>query len=317
MADGKWISGLTWQTPTVEAARTVLKARLKLVSHYLPLAVEVADQDIEHVHQLRVATRRAGAALHLFDLCLPTKMGRRANKQLRRLRRAAGEARDWDVFVQMLGSTRLLQSSAAKPVADLLFGYATARRMTAQEHLSTVAARSGPRFEKVREEVLEHLEQPAKIEALAPLGELALARLGDYFRTLDKATATTPTKYEELHQIRILGKRVRYAMELFADCFDTPFRTQLYPALEEAQELLGNITDRHVAAERFNAIRTHTQAYRPIEWPRYQKGLHALIQAQRRWFPKERKRYLAWRPRWQVLLQEFPLEKLALRGERS
>src|SRR5436305_12918635 len=99
MADGKWIEGLGPKAHTAEAARRVLELRLQVVRISLPLAVHDADRDIEHVHRLRVATRRAGAALKLFESCLPNKAFRRARKQLRAMRRAAGEARDWDVFI--------------------------------------------------------------------------------------------------------------------------------------------------------------------------------------------------------------------------
>src|SRR5438874_1912100 len=98
MADGKWIPGLTSDTPVVEAARLVLSVRLDVVGHFLPLATQHADDDVEHVHHLRVATRRTAAALRLFRDCLPAKRAKEARKRLKRIRRAAGEARDWDVF---------------------------------------------------------------------------------------------------------------------------------------------------------------------------------------------------------------------------
>src|SRR5690349_24128611 len=98
MAGGKWISDLTSDTPVADAARHALTVRLDVVREYLPLALHEADKDPEHVHQLRVGTRRARAALDIFALCLPQKAYKSAKKLLRGLRRAAGEARDWDVF---------------------------------------------------------------------------------------------------------------------------------------------------------------------------------------------------------------------------
>ena len=50
-----------------------------------------------------------------------------------------------------------------------------------------------------------------------------------------------------LHQMRISGKRVRYAMELLAGAFDDSFRTELYPIYAEVQELLGTINDHATA----------------------------------------------------------------------
>src|SRR5437763_965344 len=99
MADGKWISGLTPDTPLGEAAREVLAVRLGVVAECLPPAVGGADGDPEHVHRLRVATRRAAAALRIFADCLPGKARKATRRRLRAVRRAAGEARDWDVFL--------------------------------------------------------------------------------------------------------------------------------------------------------------------------------------------------------------------------
>src|SRR4051812_19790464 len=99
MADGKWISDLRCDTPLTDAARRVLTVRLEVVRDHLPLAAPHADEDVEHVHQPRVGPRRAGAALDIFKDCLPDKVYKSTRKRLRRVRRAAGAARDWDVFL--------------------------------------------------------------------------------------------------------------------------------------------------------------------------------------------------------------------------
>ena len=68
----------------------------------LPLAAHLAEHDIEHVHRLRVATRRAVAALKLYRDCWPDKPARWMKKRLRKIRRAAGDARDLDVLADRL-----------------------------------------------------------------------------------------------------------------------------------------------------------------------------------------------------------------------
>src|SRR4051812_43428548 len=100
--DGKWFAHVRPDMPVAKAARHVLQLRLQVVAYYLPRALDESEKDPENVHQLRVATRRAGAALRIFRHCLPAKIFKRARKRLRRLRRAAGEVRDWDVFLDRL-----------------------------------------------------------------------------------------------------------------------------------------------------------------------------------------------------------------------
>src|SRR5437660_8796974 len=135
MADGKWIAELTADTPLREAARHALKVRLHVVRDHLPLAVEEGERDPEHVHQLRVATRRAGAALRIFGSCLAGKALKTVKKRLRRTRRAAGEARDWDVFLSDALARRNEVAAAQQAGLSYLFGYAAAQRAAAQSHL--------------------------------------------------------------------------------------------------------------------------------------------------------------------------------------
>src|SRR5437016_5278776 len=123
MAGGKWISGLTAEMPVAEAARRVFEVRLEPIDRALAQVRERPDGDPEDVHQLRVGTRRAVAALNIFEACLPGKVYRKGRRRLRRLRRAAGAARDWDVFLATLAQRRR-PSPRQQPGLDLLRGYA-------------------------------------------------------------------------------------------------------------------------------------------------------------------------------------------------
>jgi CHAD domain-containing protein len=122
LACGKWISDLKATTPVVDAARHVLTVRLEVVRDYLPLALQQADRDPEHVHQLRVGTRRARAALDIFACCLPLKVYKGARKHLRSIRQVAGEARDWDVFVASLTQWGREHGRKMSPGLDCLVG---------------------------------------------------------------------------------------------------------------------------------------------------------------------------------------------------
>src|SRR5262245_48894926 len=169
MADGKWIPDLTPETPLVEAARRALALRLQVVADHLPKAVAAAEEDVEHVHQLRVATRRADAALRLFHLCLPRKVYRRARKRLRKIRRAAGAARDWDVFLISLGERIEAAPAAQVPGIDFLIGHALGERDAAQEQLENV--------ESEQADFVDFLAQV--VAAVRPVGEGQLERLGE------------------------------------------------------------------------------------------------------------------------------------------
>ena len=106
----KWIKEVSPDQPASKVARVALKRRLDVVADYLPQAAKHADEDIEHVHQLRVATRRAIAAIRVFEDQLPRRRTRQMKQILRRVRQTAGNARDLDVLYHRLES-HVAQSS--------------------------------------------------------------------------------------------------------------------------------------------------------------------------------------------------------------
>jgi CHAD domain-containing protein len=63
MSQPKWIKGISRGQPLHKAAHRILESRLSAVSHWLPLAAEKSDEDVEYVHQLRVSSRRAVEAV--------------------------------------------------------------------------------------------------------------------------------------------------------------------------------------------------------------------------------------------------------------
>jgi CHAD domain-containing protein len=298
MAGGKWIEGLTATTDTADAARRVLSMRLGVVRDYLPLAVHESEKDPEHVHQLRVGTRRARAALDIFTCCLPAKVYRAAKKQLRDVRRAAGEARDWDVFLGSLVEREHRQNRRHRAGLDMLMGYALAQRAAAQDHLSQAADKDPFAFDRFLADTLAAVQLPDEAEGRT-LTDLARPQLAGLLRDLETAATQDLDNYEHLHRVRIVGKRLRYAMEVFADCFTPPFREELYPAVEEMQEILGNANDSHVATGRLEALRDMLRAWLPDEWPRLQPGLDGLLRYHRERLPRERDRFRAWWDRWQ------------------
>ncbi len=95
----RWILDVPSRSTVREVADRTIRLRIAAVTHFLPLAAAHADEDIEYVHQLRVATRRAVAAIRLYQSWLPAKRRRRLCRLLKQIRRAAGEARDCDVLL--------------------------------------------------------------------------------------------------------------------------------------------------------------------------------------------------------------------------
>jgi CHAD domain-containing protein len=294
---GKWISDLTATTALAEAARHVLKLRLQVVDEYLPLAVRESDKDPEHVHQLRVGTRRARAALDIFSLCLPAKVYRTVKKTLRKLRRAAGEARDWDVFLAGLTEPAYAPGRHQRAGLDFLIGFALAQRVRAQDHLEQTTRDDPFSLNRLTAAAVAAVHKPhtGTLKTLADLARLQLAAL---LQELDQAGANGFDDYAHLHQVRIIGKRLRYAMEVFGACFTPPFREQLYPAVEEMQDILGAANDSHVACGRLEALRARMQTTLRAPWKRFKPGIEGLLRYHQERLPRERQRFLEWWEKW-------------------
>jgi CHAD domain-containing protein len=297
MAVGKWISDLKATTPVADAARHVLTLRLEAVRDSLPLVLREEDRDPEYVHQLRVATRRARAALDIFANCLPTRKYKAARKQLRDIRRLAGEARDWDVFLASVTQTGHAPTGMRRPGLDCLVGYAIARREAAQCRLEEAGKNHPFAFEHFLAETLADVYKPND-PGIRNLLDLALPHLWGLLRELEEAASGPLDDYEHLHQVRIVGKRLRYVMEVFADCFAPPFREELYPRVVEMQEILGNANDSHVACGRLEAFSKRLQAQVPERWKRYRPYLESLLEYHQARLAQERQRFQDWWARW-------------------
>ena len=103
---------------------------------------------------------------------------------------------------------------------------------------------------------------------------------------------------EHLHAVRVIGKRLRYAMEVFADCFAPAFRDRFYPQIEEMQEVLGNVNDAHVACHRLEGLGQRVQISVPADWKRLRPGFEALVNFHKGRLPAECERFQQWMSRW-------------------
>ena len=102
MARGREIGELDCDRPFALAAAQVIEVRADEV---IEQSRGVLDLDeIEQVHDMRVATRRLQAAMEVFRKCFPRKRRRAALKQVRALADALGERRDPDVSIESLES---------------------------------------------------------------------------------------------------------------------------------------------------------------------------------------------------------------------
>lgn len=85
-----------------------------------------------------------------------------------------------------------------------------------------------------------------------------------------------PARVEELHNMRIAAKRLRYTLEIFAPCFTGKEFTKLYDQVKSVQEQIGDIHDRDVRGPLLQDFLESHGGHRP----EIRVGLERLIQTQ-------------------------------------
>jgi CHAD domain-containing protein len=294
---GKWISDLTVDTPVADAARRVLTLRLEAVRDGLGLALRESGQDTEHVHQLRVATRRASAALEVFAECLPAKVYHCTRRQLGKIRRAAGEARDWDVFLARLLRDTPELSAEDRAGFDMLIGYAMAHRIPAQYRLESACPEYPFGFERFMADTVGAIRCTGSGKKI--LAAFAQPMLAGMLAELNEAAQGDQGDYRQLHAVRVVGKRLRYAMEIFIDCCGPAVRERLYPAVAEMQEILGSVNDHFNARERFVTLDAKLRSCLPKACKRYQGTIARMSQRHESHMASGRQKFQQWWQRWQ------------------
>ncbi|MFN0135020.1 MAG: CHAD domain-containing protein [Phycisphaerae bacterium] len=202
-----------------------------------------AGDDAEALHDMRVASRRLRAALRLFAEILPHRRAAKLSRRLRRLTRALGMPREWDVLRETLTHLRGRQRGDVEKIAvEHALEYIDAHRSISRKRMLRALdkidlGRLTRGIRKLAAKVDAHaVDEPEKHlawRALEPLIAAALAEI-DILRSSEDA--------KRLHETRISVKRLRYAVELLEPAMPIG-HGDLLARLKNLQELLGHHHD--------------------------------------------------------------------------
>src|SRR5262249_37297189 len=169
----------------------------------------------------------------------PPKAARRGRKTLRKLRRAAGTVRNLDVLLAAVGEGTARTGPRDSTATFFLAGFLVARQAAERRALLRSLNRilNGKGLRK-----LTRLSGRVRAASNCTLGAWASRALDDI---VSRFADTLKGKVDEerLHQVRIVGKELRYALEIFIDCYEADVREEIYSALETLQEFLGRAND--------------------------------------------------------------------------
>ncbi len=281
----KWIDSIPTGGRVSDAARVSLEARLATVAYWLPLAARQIDDDIEKVHQLRVATRRAIAALKLYRDWLRRDEAGWLSRRLKKIRCAAGAARDLDVLAEWMRKELNGQAGG-------LLAMVADQRANAQPKIMAVANKCEQmnRFRRKMYSLLAGVRPRGKVRKTQDVSfqNWAETQLGQAAESFFAALPNQNSDLSALHQFRICGKQLRYTLELLASAFGPELREQHYPVVQKLQERLGRINDCVAADARLRGWR------RKIDSPAEREVLDKLIDRQRAQLDEAIAEYRGW-----------------------
>lgn len=204
--------------------------------------------DVEYLHQARIAIRRLRSLFKLFAPALPEQFLARWTSPWRDLGRRLGQARNWDVFLNEI----LPPLAAAFPLAPepaRLASHASSRSQAA--HLAVRRLLAAPAYSWLLLEFTGDLFNLAAPDDKAPvLADLATRRLTRRIRQACRlARNLAELDSAGRHRLRIAFKRLRYAIEFLAPEPSGKPTRRYHRALARLQEHLGRINDQATASE--------------------------------------------------------------------
>jgi CHAD domain-containing protein len=239
--------------PLSEAARKVMCYQFALMLKNEPGTRY--GEDIEALHDMRVATRRLRAAFEVFKEAFEPGALKQYLKGLRATGRALGAVRDLDVFIEKAQNYLASLPPDQHEDLSLLIQIWEAQRQEARQKMLVYL--DSPDYAIFKREfntflltpgagaapVQNGMPVPNQVRELAPV--LIYNRLASVI-SYDLFIPNAPI--ERLHALRIEFKKLRYTVEYFRDVLGPDLKV-IIDDLKQLQDHLGEIMDANVAAK--------------------------------------------------------------------
>ena len=243
MAKAKRIKGLNCRAVASAGIKLVLLTRFDELSSFQALALDWTNP--EGVHSMRVASRRLRSALRDFMPYLRKRPLASALKQLRSIADALGEVRDQDVAIAALAE--MVSHAPAALAPGLKYFIDTRKQVREQARDELKAVLEASELKELESEFMTGVDDATATRAGSPAitfltmsREIILERLQE-FEALSNGLLK-PFEVETLHELRIAAKRLRYAVELFQQCWGRAI-TGYAKRIARIQGALGELHD--------------------------------------------------------------------------
>ncbi|HOJ32881.1 MAG TPA: CHAD domain-containing protein [Candidatus Hydrogenedentes bacterium] len=199
-----------------------------------------SQQDMDGIHDLRVASRRTRVALRELRRAFPKSTYRMVYDPMREITRQLGKARELDVSISLMVQRRNSLKGSARAAANLTLRHMRGLRRAASKGVTTAC---GILTDQRIRTLLKQLVRDAK-----PGNRCLVERA---IRSITRQREKLCLAYRawlghrgetELHNIRIRLKKLRYTCELYEELFGKALKTYVR-SLKKLQEVLGRWND--------------------------------------------------------------------------
>ncbi|HEY2207329.1 MAG TPA: CHAD domain-containing protein [Pseudonocardia sp.] len=237
--------------PPVHHVRVALDTRLRALLRHDPGAR--TGEEVEDVHQMRVAVRRMRAALKAARPLLDAEWADGLRAELGWVGRSLGPVRDLDVLLPRLRALAADLPDGERAAAEVLLAALDEEyRVARAEMVATLeTSRYTVLLERLADAIRLPLPTPTATQARPELAELVRGEYRSLAKAVKRAGPNPPDAV--LHALRIKGKRLRYTGELAEPALGKPVR-RLLSATSGLQEVLGDHQDACVAQDRLREL---------------------------------------------------------------
>ena len=235
--------------------REQTSARLKKLQAEVRHAAHEPD-DPDAIHDLRVSIRRLRQELRVFEPWFEASRVKRIRGRLKKLLDRCGAVRNCDIAMEVLETAGFQDRRLSR-------GLKKERRRTQKELARTLQIwERKDRARHWRKNMDVARGTDAKLgNSVADLARLVLpATVEELFRAGQKA-AKPGSSHRQLHHFRLVAKRVRYTLEIFAPSYGNKLNSIMEP-LKTLQEKLGAINDCAATLEMVRQNRAASAAVR-------------------------------------------------------
>jgi CHAD domain-containing protein len=248
--------GIEPDDPMSEAGRKTFRFHYRRMIYHEPGTRQ--GEDIEALHDMRVATRRMRAAFRVFGDHFDPQAVAPYLKGLKRTGRSLGAVRDLDVFREKVEVYLASLPESQRSGLDGLLAVLEARRQAARERM--IAYLDGAKYRRftgtfgkfVETEGMGSLPvvlgaeepRPYRVRHVAPM---AIYERLAVVRAYDEWVSIPNPPLARLHALRIACKKLRYTVEFFAEVLG-PDTKAVVKEVVAMQDHLGDLHDAVVAS---------------------------------------------------------------------